>query len=61
MSCKPWYQSKTVWINALTLAALIISTMMQWPELQQYATYLTYALAIVNLVLRFITNTQLER
>lgn len=61
MSCKPWYQSKTVWINALTLAALIISTIMQWPELQQYATYLTYALAIVNLVLRFITNTQLER
>lgn len=61
MNCKPWYQSKTVWINALTLAALIISTMMQWPELQQYATYLTYALAIVNLVLRFITNTQLER
>ena len=61
MSCKPWYQSKTVWINTLTLAALISSTIMQWPDLQQYATYLTYALAIVNLVLRFITNTQLER
>ena len=59
--CKPWYTSKTVWINALTLTALIISTIMQWPDLQQYSTYLTYALAIVNLVLRFITTTKLER
>lgn len=58
--CKPWYQSKTVWINALTLTALILSTIMQWPDLQAYATYIAYALTIVNIILRFITTSKLE-
>jgi hypothetical protein len=57
---KPWYQSKTVWINALTLTALILSTIMQWPDLQAYATYIAYALTIVNIILRFITTSKLE-
>jgi hypothetical protein len=57
---KPWYKSKTVWINVLTLLALILSTIMQWPDLQAQATYIAYALTIVNLILRFITTTKLE-
>jgi len=57
---KPWYKSRTIWINALTLIALIISTIVSWPELLPYSTYLAYALTITNLLLRFITNTKIE-
>lgn len=56
---KQWYQSRTLWINVLTLAALIISTVAQWPEFQSVAPQLLGALSIVNIVLRFITDSKL--
>lgn len=56
---KQWYQSRTLWINVLTLVALIISTVAQWPELQHMAPQLLGALSIVNIVLRFITDSKL--
>jgi hypothetical protein len=56
---KRWYESKTLWVNILTLIALIISTVAQWPELAHIAPQLLGALTIVNIVLRFITDTKL--
>jgi len=31
---KPWYQSKTVWINVFTLATIILGTVTQWHDMK---------------------------
>jgi len=54
---KEWYKSKTVWINIIALAALIAQTQTGFiisPE-EQVAM-----IVVINLILRFITNTGLE-
>jgi hypothetical protein len=53
---KPWYTSKTVWVNVLTLTALIIGTLVAHPALETMATPLAIALSVVNVVLRFLTT-----
>jgi hypothetical protein len=53
---KPWYQSKTVWVNVLTLLAMIISTMAGWDELKIHAVQMMYAVSIINICLRFLTS-----
>jgi hypothetical protein len=53
---KKWYESRTIWVNVLTLLALILGTIAQWPELQQYSPQVLGALSITNVVLRFATT-----
>ena len=53
---KRWYKSKTVWVNVLSLVAMILATVVQWPELRDVAPQIVYALAIVNVLLRFVTS-----
>lgn len=53
---KPWYKSRTLWLNALTLVAVIIVSVTAWPELQQYGAQMATALAVVNMLLRFMTT-----
>ena len=57
---KPWYKSKTVIVNALTLIAMILGTVAQWPEMQAHAVQILYAVTIVNVVLRFVTKESLR-
>ena len=57
---KPWYKSKTVWINVLSLVAMILATVAQWPEMNEIAPQIVYALAIVNVLLRFVTSESLR-
>lgn len=56
---KRWFRSKTLWVNVLTLAAMILATVAAWPELQTASTEIAYALAIVNVILRFITSEKI--
>ncbi len=56
---KRWYKSKTLWVNVFTLAAMILATIAAWPELADVAPQIAYALAIVNVILRFITSEKL--
>ena len=56
---KRWYRSKTLWVNGLTLIAMILATVSAWPEMQTASTQIAYALAIVNVILRFITSEKL--
>ena len=53
---KRWYKSKTVWINVLSLVAMVLATVAQWPEMNEIAPQIVYALAIVNVLLRFVTS-----
>jgi len=57
---KPWYRSKTVWVNVLTLLALILVTVAAWPEVQNFAPQIAYALAIVNVLLRFVSSESIR-
>lgn len=52
---KPWYESKTLWFNVFALLAVVVATLTQWPELAGIAPQLTAALAIINMILRFMT------
>jgi cytochrome bd-type quinol oxidase subunit 1 len=45
-----------LWVNALTLLIMILGTVAQWPEFSAYAGQIAGALAIVNMLLRFITD-----
>lgn len=54
---KPWYTSKTLWINLLAIGALIAQSQFGYilsPEIQ------AAILGIVNLVLRTVTNSPLD-
>ena len=57
---KRWYRSKTVWINVLTLIAMILATVAAWPEVQDVAPQIAYALAIVNVLLRFVSSESIR-
>jgi hypothetical protein len=57
---KRWFRSKTVWINLLTLIAMILATIAAWPEMQEIAPQIAYALAIVNVLLRFVSSESIR-
>jgi hypothetical protein len=56
---KPWYQSKTVWFNAITILVTLAGFFGYTPDAQLVATVgavLTGASPVVNLFLRFFTK-----
>jgi len=58
---KTWYQSKTVWLNVIGLSALIIPIILDalivtFPDLGALPVWGGALLAILNVVLRFITT-----
>jgi hypothetical protein len=57
---KRWFRSKTVWINLLTLIAMILATIAAWPEVKEIAPQIAYALAIVNVLLRFVSSESIR-
>ena len=50
---KGWYQSKTLWVNALALVTLILSDKFGVMITGEETTAI---LAVVNMVLRLVTN-----
>src|SRR5262245_5176420 len=67
MNGKSWWESKTLWINGLTLALaiLVAATSVMSPEGEpvipaNVMPYVMMAIAIVNVVLRFLTNAPLQ-
>ena len=52
---KFWYQSKTLWVNIISLAIVIIGTMAGWQEMRDYAPELLAAVNVLNLTLRLMT------
>lgn len=65
MSKKMWYQSKTIWANVLGLAVLIIPQLIDaltqtFPQADLITVWGGFALAVVNIVLRFVTSEPLK-
>jgi len=69
MTPKPWYQSKTVWAQLITLAVAIASLFVEPLVLTQlglppvladhYRAWLLMVIAVLNVLLRFVTSQPL--
>lgn len=57
---KQWYQSRTLWINALILLAFALDTLTHTVTLSaDQLGWCTVAVAVVNMALRMTTSTGL--
>lgn len=63
MDEKPWYLSKTVWINVLLLVVSICDALLGSPLVSgtPVADHITSVVSAVNLVLRFLTVAPLGK
>lgn len=52
---KPWYYSKTIWINIISMAIMALGTMMDWPEFSGWMPQLVLGINALNLALRLVT------
>jgi hypothetical protein len=59
MTGKPWYTSKTLWVNAAALAGTIIMSTTGMST-EAWASLSTGLLALVNVGLRAVTDTGIE-
>lgn len=64
MSCKRWYRSKTLWLNAIVLMLAAVETQLQ--VLKDVLpgglfAWLAFGLPVANAALRFITTTAISR
>jgi len=59
---KKWYQSRTVWVNVLTIIASVAATLNEWLVAGDFsaAGMSLLVLALANLGLRFITTEGIE-
>ena len=61
MQAKPFWLSKTVWVNVLTITLAILG-LTQFQDLIPLSAvkYIGFVNAVLNLLLRFVTNQPLK-
>lgn len=57
---KKWYQSKTVWINVLSLIAAITASLMSESAMSDYIQIIIIINTTTNILLRFMSSDKLE-
>ena len=60
MWSKKWYTSKMLWVNLITIVGIVVNSL--WGielDAEVQAAMVTSILAVVNIALRFKTNTAL--
>lgn len=58
---KHWYQSKTFWVNLITLVSALLPPIRDFLSQVGLGTeWVVSALAALNLILRFLTNQPLK-
>jgi hypothetical protein len=59
---KKWYESKTIWLNVISLIIEIGNMLMTTPVIPtQYTGILTVVVNVLNIVLRTLTNTTISK
>lgn len=66
MDAKPWYTSKTIWYNVLTIALAVIGFLMVTQSTSGLPfdldpKWLVIASGIINIILRSVTNAPVTR
>lgn len=56
---KPLTQSKTIWVNVLSILVLILVSFQQSPIFSEYGELITGALAVINIILRVISKEEI--
>lgn len=59
-NAKKWWESRTVWVNVISLLIAIVGQLSGWADLQSFAPYLLVISNLLNLALRFLTTTTIE-
>lgn len=64
VTTKPWWESKTLWFNGLTMAAALLVLIMEMSTAGTLpfpidARWIVFAQALINFTLRFISNSPL--
>jgi NADH:ubiquinone oxidoreductase subunit K len=58
---KPWWESKTIWLNLILFAIAVIGLLVDSNAFDQYDEVLLLCAAMLNLVLRyFFTDTAIK-
>jgi len=59
---KHWYASKTLWVNFLAIVAIILNSQFGIElDVEVQAVLATSILAIINIVLRFVTSQPISK
>jgi len=61
---KPWYLSKTIWINLLTLLAGLLGYLLGHDVVQDYPTMISILVAVqgaINILLRIVTSQSIGK
>jgi hypothetical protein len=58
---KPWYLSKTLWLNVIGFLVFLVTYFMDNQMFPTWITWEALALAVLNFLLRLITNTQVTK
>ena len=53
---KPFWKSKTLWFNILSVVAMIVQYLVDNQMFTAYAKWELLAIAVINFVLRLLTN-----
>ena len=53
---KPFYLSKTLWVNVLTIVAAILTVLSQNETLHDWSPFILIVLGLINTGLRLITT-----
>jgi hypothetical protein len=66
METKVWYQSKTIWVNALVIAGVIAEFLLDQQQMGLLPftlnpAWITMVLGIVNIILRFVSDRPVSR
>lgn len=56
-----WWKSKTLQLNAIGIAVLIVTYFLQNEMFPSWAAYETLVLAVLNMILRFITDSKITK
>lgn len=57
---KKWYESKTVWMNVLSLIAAITASLMSESAMSDYIPIIIIINTTTNILLRFMSSDKLE-
>jgi hypothetical protein len=57
---KPWYESKTIWVNALLLVGSVCLALLNEPAMKEYAPVIIIINTTINVILRIMTTKEVS-